>query len=43
MVTAEWDAVLRPEMAEPMRDFVADLEIHMIRECGHWTPQEQPA
>ena len=30
MVTAEWDAVLRPEMAEPMRDTVADLEIHMI-------------
>jgi pimeloyl-ACP methyl ester carboxylesterase len=42
MVTAEWDAVLRPEMAEPMRAFVSDLEIHMIRECGHWTPQERP-
>ena len=43
MVTAEWDAVLRSEMAEPMRAFVADLEIHMIPACGHWTPQERPA
>jgi pimeloyl-ACP methyl ester carboxylesterase len=43
MVTAEWDAVLRPEMAEPMRALVADLEIHMIRACGHWTPQERPS
>jgi pimeloyl-ACP methyl ester carboxylesterase len=42
MVTAEWDAVLRPEMAEPMRAFVPDLEIHLIRACGHWTPQERP-
>jgi pimeloyl-ACP methyl ester carboxylesterase len=43
MVTAEWDAVLRPEMAEPMRACVSDLEIHMIRACGHWTQQEKPA
>jgi pimeloyl-ACP methyl ester carboxylesterase len=42
MVTAEWDAVLRPEMAEPMRDLVPDLEIRLIRACGHWTPQERP-
>ena len=42
MVTAEWDAVLRPEMAEPMRAFVPDLELQMIRACGHWTPQEKP-
>ena len=43
MVAAEWDAVLRPEMAEPMRNAVDDLEIHMIRGCGHWTQQERPA
>jgi pimeloyl-ACP methyl ester carboxylesterase len=43
MVTAEWDAVLRPELAEPMRAFVPDLEIHLIPACGHWTPQEKPA
>ena len=42
MVTAEWDAVLRPEMAEPMRSFVSDLEVRLIPACGHWTPQEKP-
>jgi pimeloyl-ACP methyl ester carboxylesterase len=42
MVTAEWDPFLRPEMAEPMRHYVPDLEVHMIRACGHWTQQEHP-
>jgi pimeloyl-ACP methyl ester carboxylesterase len=43
MITAEWDPVLRAELAEPMRGMIDDLEIHMIPECGHWTPQEKPA
>jgi epoxide hydrolase A/B len=42
MVTAEHDPVLRPELAEVMRGFVADLEIVMIPDCGHWTQQERP-
>lgn len=42
MVTAEWDFVLSPAMAEPMRGFVDDLEIHQIARCGHWTQQEKP-
>src|SRR5690606_20742684 len=42
MVTAELDPVLRPEMAEQMRSFMSDLEIVMIRDCGHWTQQEKP-
>ena len=42
MVTAELDPVLRPEMAEPMRALVPDLEITMIPGCGHWTQQEKP-
>jgi pimeloyl-ACP methyl ester carboxylesterase len=42
MVTAEWDAVLRPEMAELMKGFTDDLETVMIPRCGHWTQQEQP-
>jgi pimeloyl-ACP methyl ester carboxylesterase len=41
-ITAEWDAALPPESAEPMRQTCSDLEIHMIRECGHWTQQEKP-
>jgi pimeloyl-ACP methyl ester carboxylesterase len=43
MVTAEWDAALRPALAEPMPAYVPDLEVHMIPECGHWTQQEKPA
>ena len=42
MITAAWDPVLRPEMAEPMHGLVPDLELHCIPECGHWTPQERP-
>jgi pimeloyl-ACP methyl ester carboxylesterase len=42
MVTAEWDAVLTPSMADGMDTWIADLETHMIPECGHWTQQEQP-
>jgi microsomal epoxide hydrolase len=42
MVTAELDPALRPELAEPMRGFVSDLEIAMIPGCGHWTQQEKP-
>jgi pimeloyl-ACP methyl ester carboxylesterase len=42
MITAEWDAALPPEMAAAMPELCSDLEIHMIRECGHWTQQEKP-
>lgn len=42
MITAELDAVLTPEMAEPMKAFVGDLETHMVRGSGHWTQQEKP-
>jgi pimeloyl-ACP methyl ester carboxylesterase len=42
MVTAEWDPVLRPEMAAGMPSLVTDLETAMIEKCGHWTQQEKP-
>lgn len=42
MITAELDAVLSPAMAEPMPQFVGDLETHMVRGSGHWTQQEKP-
>ena len=42
MVTAAWDPVLRPEMAEPMRATVPDLELVNVEKCGHWTQQERP-
>jgi pimeloyl-ACP methyl ester carboxylesterase len=43
MVTAEWDPVLTPRMAEGMEAWVPDLETRMIPRCGHWTQQEKPA
>ncbi len=42
MLTAEWDAALRPEFAEPMKSLCSDLEVHMIRRAGHWVQQEFP-
>jgi pimeloyl-ACP methyl ester carboxylesterase len=43
MVTAEWDPVLSPALAQGMDQWVDDLETHMIAECGHWTQQEHPS
>lgn len=43
MITAENDLILRPEMAEPMRQWIPDLRIELIRNCSHWTQQERPA
>ncbi|GAB4329681.1 MAG: alpha/beta hydrolase [Dehalococcoidia bacterium] len=43
MITAEHDLILRPEMAEPMRQWVPGIRIEMIPRCSHWTQQERPA
>jgi pimeloyl-ACP methyl ester carboxylesterase len=43
MITAENDLILRPEQAEPMRQWIPNLRIEMVRNCSHWTQQEQPA
>jgi len=42
MITAENDPVLRPEMAEPMRQWIPELRIADIKHCSHWTQQEKP-
>ena len=42
MITAEKDAVLSPAMAEGMPGMIGDLEMHMVRDSGHWTQQEKP-
>ena len=42
MVTAEKDMILRPDMAEPMRQWIPDLRIEHIKDCAHWTQQEKP-
>jgi pimeloyl-ACP methyl ester carboxylesterase len=36
------DVVVPLERIEAMRPLVADLEIHMLEHCGHWSQQEQP-
>ena len=42
MVTAEWDAALRPELAAGMPALCPDLETKQIARSGHWTQQEKP-
>jgi pimeloyl-ACP methyl ester carboxylesterase len=42
MIVAEWDTALRPELAQPMKRLVDDLEFVTIPRCGHWTQQEHP-
>lgn len=43
MITAELDAVLRPEMAAGMPIWVPNLrKTHLVEDCGHWTQQEKP-
>ena len=42
MITAENDMILRPEAAEPMREWIDDLRIEHIKRCAHWTQQEKP-
>ena len=36
------DRVISPKQIEAMKPFVADLEMTMIEDCGHWTQQEKP-
>jgi pimeloyl-ACP methyl ester carboxylesterase len=42
MITADWDAALRPQMAAGMPALCADLEMHNIERAGHWVQQEFP-
>ena len=42
MITAEWDPVLAPALAQGMPAVIDDLEMHEIERCGHWTQQEHP-
>jgi len=36
------DRIISPRQIDAMRPRVADLEIEMIDQCGHWTQQEKP-
>ena len=36
------DLIIAPEHIEAMRPLVADIEIHVLEHCGHWSQQEKP-
>jgi pimeloyl-ACP methyl ester carboxylesterase len=36
------DVIIAPEHIEAMKPLVNDLEIHMLKHCGHWSQQERP-
>lgn len=41
-IGAEDDVVISLEQIEAMRPLIDDLELHMLKPCGHWSQQEQP-
>lgn len=36
------DVIIAPEHIDGMKPLVPDLEIHMLKNCGHWSQQEKP-
>lgn len=36
------DVLISPHQIENMKPHVSDLEVKMIKKCGHWTQQEHP-
>ena len=42
MITTDSDVALPPGMTDRMKSSCADLELHVLENCGHWTQQEQP-
>ena len=41
-IGADNDVLISPEHISGMRPLVEDLEIHILKDCGHWSQQEQP-
>ncbi|MEM8547281.1 MAG: alpha/beta hydrolase [Pseudomonadota bacterium] len=41
-IGADDDVLIAPQHIETMRRYVDDLEVHVLKNCGHWTQQEQP-
>ena len=41
-IGAEDDIIISPEHIENMKSFVPNLEMHMLKNCGHWSQQERP-
>ncbi|UFS68929.1 alpha/beta hydrolase [Geomonas sp. RF6] len=43
MLSSGDDIFLPPSSADGTERYIADLEMHVIRECGHWTQAEKPS
>ncbi len=39
---ADDDVLIMPEHIAAMEPLLSDLEVHMLRRCGHWSQQEKP-
>ena len=42
MLMADRDPALRPEYCDDMPERCSNLEMHLIKNAGHWVQQEQP-
>lgn len=42
MVSADKDKALPPSMTKRMDKFIPDLELHVVKGCGHWILWEKP-
>ena len=41
-IGASDDVIVSPVQIKAMKPHVSDLEVQMIKKCGHWTQQEKP-
>ena len=41
-IGARDDVIVSPAQIKAMKPHVSDLEVQMIKKCGHWTQQEKP-
>lgn len=42
LLMADGDPVLPPALADDAAEYLSDVEVHIIRDCSHWTQQERP-
>ena len=42
MIPAELDVALPPESCDQMPELCPDLELHLLKDCGHWAMWEKP-
>lgn len=42
ILMADDDPVLPPALADDAKNYLSDVDVHIVRDCGHWTQQERP-